>query len=98
MQAPLVLVTRLDELTVLADTEDPIVRAAIYSAVKTIQTEFKNSKIERFNNIIEVLDGYCFYICACLGYELIVKKTKHDCLSIAKKKLEELRCQINQTF
>lgn len=98
MQTPLILVTKLDELTKLADTEDPIAQASIYSAVKTIQTEFKNSKIGNFKQIIEILDNYCFYVCASIGYEFIVKKTKQESLSFAKKKLEELRCQINQTF
>jgi len=98
VEDPLVLVTRLEELSSLASTDEPIKKAAIYAAVKAIQMEVSNSKIAHNVQVMEPLNTACFYINAAIGYEFVKKLSKEECLKKAQDKLNQLITQINIAY
>jgi hypothetical protein len=95
MNEPLVQITRLDELAVMAKTNNPYDKAAVYSATNTILYKFENSKLSSDEKIIGLVRSACFYISAAVGYEFIINKTSEECILKAEDRLASLRWILN---
>lgn len=95
MDEPLVLISRLDELSTLTQTTSTIEKAAIYGATKAIQREFVKSKLSKNAKLIDDIKAACFYINATIGYESVTQKSKNECIKLAQLKLDNIRTTIN---
>ena len=96
MYEPLVKITKLEELAIMAKTDDPYDKAIVYSATNIILNKFENSKLSSDEKIIGLVRSACFYISASVGYEFIINKTSEECILKAEGKLSSLRFILNK--
>lgn len=95
MDYPLILITRLDEYTLLCDTKSTLEKAILYASTRAIRDEFTTSKLWDNHVVQEEVEQACYYICAAIGYNSATSKSTEEYIYLAQTKLETLRNTIN---
>lgn len=98
MDEPLVLISKLDEFALLANTEDVFEKGVIFSVATSILGKFEESKLHNDSELLDMLKAVCYFINAAIGYESIQNKTQKQCIESAQAKLDKARNLINQKY